>query len=288
MPTKVEKDVYSGTETTGHEWDGIKELNTPLPRWWLYVFYACVAWSVVIMVLYPAIPTLTGYTAGVFQEQRRVELEQEMAAARERQGEYLVRMENAELEEIVQDQELLAFANRGGEAAFADNCVPCHALGGAGLPGGYPVLADDDWLWGGTLEDIHTTLLYGIRHTSDDTRYSEMPVYRDVLEREEIAAVTEHVLSLSGQEHDADAAATGSEIFAEQCSSCHGENGEGDPDQGAPRLNDQIWLYGGSREEITAQIGRPQQGVMPGWIDRLDPTTIKMLTVYTHGLGGGQ
>jgi len=288
MPTKVEKDVYSGTDTTGHEWDGIKELNTPLPRWWLYVFYACIAWSVVIMVLYPAIPSLTGYTAGVFREQRRVQLEQEMAAARERQGEVLTRMESAELEEIVQDQALLAFANRGGEAAFADNCAACHALGGAGLPGGYPVLADDDWLWGGTLDDIHTTLLYGIRYVSDDTRISEMPAFRGVLEREDVAAVTEHVLSLSGQEHEADLAATGSEIYAENCSACHGDNGEGDPDQGAPNLSDQIWLYGGSREEITAQIGQPKHGVMPGWIDRLEPATIKMLAVYVHGLGGGQ
>jgi len=288
MPTKVEKDVYSGVDTTGHEWDGIKELNNPLPRWWLYVMYATIIWSVVIMVLYPAIPGLTGYTAGIFREQRRVELEQEMAAARERQGAFLTRMENAELEEIVQDQELLAFASRGGEAAFADNCAACHALGGAGLPGGYPVLADDDWIWGGTLEDIHTMLLYGIRHVSDDTRFSEMPVYRGVLESEQIAAVTEYVLSLSGQEHDAEVAEGGAEIYAENCAACHGDTGDGDPDQGAPRLNDQIWLYGGTRAEIAAQISQPQQGVMPGWIDRLEPATIKMLTVYVHGLGGGQ
>lgn len=288
MPTKVEKDAYTGTDTTGHEWDGIKELNTPLPRWWLYVFYACIIWSVGIWVLYPALPTLSGYTAGMLGEQRRVELQQEIAAARDRQGDILARMDEAGLEEIVNDQALLSFATHGGEAAFADNCVACHGLGGAGLPGGYPVLADDDWLWGGTLDAIHETLLVGIRHDSDDTRFSEMPAYRGVLEPDQIGAVTNYVLSLSGSNESDDGLEDGAEIFAEQCAACHGDNGDGDPDQGAPRLNDQIWLYGGTAEQVTAQINRPQHGVMPGWTERLDPTTIKMLTVYVHGLGGGQ
>ena len=290
MPTKIEKDSVTGTETTGHEWDGIKELNTPLPKWWLYVLYVCIAFSVIYWILYPAIPGISGHTEGVIGGSAREALVSKMAEAKEWQGAFLERIRAQELDEIAQDQESLNFALAGGQAAFADNCAPCHGLGGSGRPGGYPVLADDDWIWGGTLDDIHTTLLHGIRHTSDETRDSQMPVYGadELLSREEIAAVTEYVLSLSGQDHDAGAVETGAQIYEDNCLACHGEGGVGIPEVGAPRLNDQIWLYGGTREEIAAQIHRPRQGVMPGWSNRLSDETIKMLTVYTHSLGGGQ
>ena len=289
MPTKVEKDAITGQETTGHEWDGIKELNTPLPKWWVYVFYATIIWSVVWWLLYPTWPGISGYTGGIIGSNQRVELADRMAAAAEEQAQYLDRVAAASMEEISQDQELLPFALAGGGAAFADNCAPCHGLGGGGQ-GFYPSLADDSWIWGGTLDDIHTTLLYGIRVDHEETRFNDMPAYGvdQILSREEIAAVTEHILALSGQEHDAEAAQQGAEIFIEQCAACHGEEGEGLPELGGPRLNDQIWLYGGTREEIAAQIHKPRQGVMPAWTGRLDPETIKILAVYVHSLGGGQ
>jgi len=287
MPTKIEKDAITGQETTGHEWDGIKELNTPLPKWWLYTFYACILFSLVYVVLYPAIPGFSGYTEGVLGYNSRQDLEDQMAKARARQGENLQRMAEAELQEIRSDTDLLTFALAGGDAAFADNCAPCHGQGGAGRPG-FPVLADDAWIWGGSLDDIHTTLLHGIRNDSDESRVSEMPAYADILEPEQIEAVADYVLSLSGAEHDADSATAGQEIYVENCAACHGEAGEGIRELGGPRLSDQIWLYGGERDAVISQIRQPRLGVMPGWQDRLDDTTIKMLTVYVHSLGGGE
>ena len=291
MPTKVEKDSITGTETTGHEWDGIKELNTPLPKWWVWVFYITIIWSVGYMLLYPAVPYITGYTKGLIGYSQRVLVEESIAEARARQADFYDSIEASTPAQILDNPELLAFSLRGGEAAFADNCVPCHALGGAGLPGGYPVLADDDWLWGGSVEDIHLTLLHGIRHDNDETRFSIMTAFGGefgILSREEIRDVADYVLSLSGVEGNAEAVARGEEIFATQCVSCHGDDGRGLREFGAPNLADAIWLYGGSRSDVIAQITRPSHGVMPAFNERLDEATIKMLTVYVHSLGGGE
>ena len=287
MPTKIEKDSISGQETTGHEWDGIKELNTPLPRWWLYTFYACIAFSLVYVILYPAIPSFSSHTPGVLGYNSRVELEGQLAEARARQAESWDAIAAAELSEIRSNADNLTFALAGGAAAFADNCAPCHGQGGAGRPS-FPVLADDAWIWGGSLDDIHATLLHGIRNGGDEARESEMPAYADILEPEQIEAVADYVLSLSGAEHDGTSAAAGQEVYAENCAACHGEAGEGLRELGGPRLNDQIWLYSGSRDEIVSQIRQPRLGVMPGWQERLDASTIKMLTVYVHSLGGGE
>lgn len=289
MPTKIEKDEITGTPTTGHEWDGIRELNTPLPKWWLYTWYVCIAWSVVWWVLYPSWPGITGYFGGIIGADQRLELEQRMAAAQAHQAQYLERITAASLDEIALDPELSSFALAGGAAAFADNCAPCHGLGGAGQ-GFYPSLADDDWIWGGTLDDIHTTLLYGVRSGHDDTRFNDMPAFgaMEILSRAEIDDVVEHVLSLSGRSEDGEAAARGAELYVEQCAACHGDQGEGVPELGAPALNDAIWLYGNSKEAIVAQVSSPRQGVMPAWTGRLDPDTIKIVTVYVHSLGGGQ
>ncbi len=283
MPTKIEKDSITGTETTGHEWDGIKELNTPLPKWWLYVFYATIIWSAIYFVLYPTIPGIKG----LMGYSQREEIVERIADARARQGENLERIAAASLEEIRGDADLLNFALTGGRAAFADNCAPCHAAGGAGRPG-YPILADDDWIWGGSLEDIYLTLLHGIRAGNDDTREGEMPAFGadEMLETEQIGQVADYVLALSQGAASEDT--PGAEIYSENCAACHGEAGEGGRDFGAPRLANQIWLYGGEKEEVVQQIIQPRLGVMPGWTDRLDDTTIKMLTVYVHALGGGE
>ena len=283
MPTKIEKDSITGTETTGHEWDGIKELNTPLPKWWLYVWYATIIWSAIYFVLYPTIPGIKG----LMGYSQREEVVERIAEARARQGGNMERIAAAELEGIKADADLLNFAMTGGRAAFADNCAPCHAAGGAGRPG-YPILADDNWIWGGSLDEIHQTLLYGIRAGNDETRESDMPAFGadELLEKEQIDQVADYVLALSQQAANADT--PGAEIYDENCASCHGEAGEGGRDFGAPRLANQIWLYGGEKEDVVSQITRPRHGVMPAWADRLDDTTIKMLTVYVHALGGGE
>ena len=283
MPTKIEKDSITGTETTGHEWDGIKELNTPLPKWWLYVFYATIIWSAIYYVLYPTIPGIRG----LMGFSQREEIVERIAEARARQGENRERIAAASLEEIRADADLLNFALTGGRAAFADNCAPCHAAGGAGRSG-YPILADDDWIWGGSLEDIYLTLLHGIRAGNDETRFGEMPAFGvdELLEKDQIDQVADYVLALSQGAAGDDT--PGAEVYAENCAACHGEAGEGGRDFGAPKLANQIWLYGGEKEQVVQQIVQPRLGVMPGWTDRLDETTIKMLTVYVHALGGGE
>lgn len=290
MPTKPEKDAITGTEIRSHKWDGIQEMDNPLPRWWLYVLYATIAISIVYYVLYPAIPGLTGYTKGLLGYTERQALDAELAAHRQSQAGYFDRIAQATPAQIRADAELLNFALAGGKAAFADNCAPCHAAGGAGRAG-YPNLADDDWLWGGSLDAIQRTLLHGVRWAQDDdTRVSEMPrfIADKILTKAQVADVTQYVLSLVNRAEDPKAVARGAPIYAEQCVACHGAKGEGNQELGAPRLSNDIWLYQGTPEALAAQIGNPQHGVMPAWVDRLDESTIKMLTVYVHSLGGGQ
>jgi cytochrome c oxidase cbb3-type subunit 3 len=290
MPTKVEKDSVTGTETTGHVWDDIRELNTPLPKWWVYVFYATILWSIGYYVLYPSWPLVTTYVGGTLGYSSRANVEVALAEAKKAQGQYVESIANTDVTEIANNPDLLHFALAGGRAAFNINCAPCHAPGGAGRPGGYPVLADDAWLWGGDLETILQTIDYGIRSGHEETRESEMPAFGadGVLDKAQVGDVAEYVLSLSGKSSDAAAADRGKPLFEENCVACHGEQGEGTPELGAPRLNDQIWLYGGDKADIVAQVNQPKHGVMPAWVGRLDPVTIKMLAVYVHSLGGGQ
>jgi cytochrome c oxidase cbb3-type subunit 3 len=285
----VEIDQPTGQATTGHEWDGIKELNTPLPRWWLWTFYATIAFSLVYVVLYPAVPLLDSATRGVLGYSTRGEVEKTLQAAQEAQAGNLERVASLPLDEIAADDDLLRFAVAGGRSAFLVNCVQCHGSGAAGSPG-YPNLNDDDWLWGGTLEDIHTTISNGIRFDQDaETRVSEMPAFSaGILDKRQINSVANHVLSLSGADHDAALAQEGAEIFAANCAACHGEGGEGNRELGAPALDDAIWLYRSSLPDIAAQVARPRHGVMPAWSHRLDETTIKELTLFVHSLGGGE
>jgi cytochrome c oxidase cbb3-type subunit 3 len=284
-----ERDKITGTATTGHEWDGIKELNTPLPRWWLWTFYGTIVWAIAYSIAYPAWPLINSATAGLLGYSSRAEVAKEIAAAKAAQGQWLERISQSTVEEIAADPELLAFARAGGAAAFRVNCVQCHGSGAAGSKG-YPNLNDDDWLWGGNLEQIHQTLENGIRFTvNPDTRDSQMPIFSEgILDPAGVGQVTEYVLEISGQDHDAALAEKGKTIFAENCVSCHGAAGDGNRELGGPRLADPIWLNGGDRMSVAAQITRPRHGVMPAWKGRLDENTLKQLTVYVHSLGGGE
>lgn len=289
MADQKRTDDVTGYETTGHEWDGIEELNRPLPRWWLYVLYATVIWSIGYYFFYPAIPLVNDYTKGLLGYSQRESVAQQLAAAKEAQKHWRDQIAAVELTAVKDDPELLRFAMAGGQAAFGDNCAPCHGTGAQGFVG-YPNLNDDAWLWGGTLEAIHTTLLHGIRAENDDTRMNDMMAFGrlQILMREQINDVTEHVLALSGQDHDAAAAERGATVFEDNCVACHGEGGVGNQELGAPNLTDVIWLYGGSREAIRESVYNGRAGVMPAWEDRLDPVTIKQLAIYVHSLGGGE
>jgi cytochrome c oxidase cbb3-type subunit III len=289
MPTKIEKDEITGTETTGHEWDGIKELNTPLPKWWVWTFYVTIAWAVGYFIAYPAWPTLSGHTQGVLGWTQREEIAEKLAEAKAQRAPFVGRIESAALEDIRRSPDLLNFAMAGGRSVFVENCAPCHGAGGAGAKG-FPGLADDSWLWGGTLADIHTTITYGIRNANNESRVSVMPKFGadGLLNDRQIDDVAEYVLSISRRPANADAARRGAAVFAENCVACHQENGTGNTDLGAPNLTANIWVYGGDKATIVETIRNSRAGSMPAWTGRLDGATIKMLAVYVHALGGGK
>ncbi len=287
--TKNERDEFSGIETTGHEWDGIKELDNPLPRWWLWTFYATVIFSVGYMIYYPSIPLIEGSTMGISGETTRSIVEKEIAAAHDAQAGMRARIETSSLAEIKATDELYRFAVAGGSSLFKVNCSQCHGSGAQGAPG-YPNLNDDDWLWGGDLDSIYTTIKHGVRNVDDDdARFSLMPTFGDgVLEPKQIADVSQYVLKLAGKQADASAAESGKEVYTTNCASCHGENGEGIREFGGPKLADALWLYAGTGDQIAAQITKPKHGVMPPWGDRLGEVAVKELTIYVHSLGGGE
>lgn len=291
MAKPLKKEVRQ-VETTGHSWDGIEEYNNPLPRWWVWVFYATIVWGIGYTIAYPAWPLITGATPGVLGASTRADVAAEIAAVDAANAAIKAKLVAADLNAIGTDPELATYAENAGAAVFRTNCTTCHGSGAAGFEGkGYPNLLDDDWLWGGTMEDIHLTITHGIRNTTDaDARYSEMPKFGTdgILDETQIAQVAEHVLAISGQEHDAAAAAAGATVFADNCAACHMEDGSGDRTQGAPKLTDAIWLYGGSREAIVQTVTKARFGVMPNWNARLSEDEIRAVAFYVHSRGGGE
>jgi cytochrome c oxidase cbb3-type subunit 3 len=290
MSGHKEIDHVTGVETTGHVWDGdLRELNKPLPRWWVNVLYACIVWAIGYWIVYPAWPTLEGYTKGIWGYSQRAQVTADVAAGKVAQAKYLKLISSTPLDEIGKNQELMGFVQAGGAAAFGDNCAPCHGRGGQGAPG-YPNLNDDDWIWGGTLEEIHNTIGFGIRSGHKDTHDSAMPRFGadGILEPAQISDAAEYVLSLSGKATDQAAVTRGATIFGEQCAACHGPQAKGTKELGAPNLTDAIWLYGGRREDILQSIRTGRGGIMPAWSTRLDAETVKLLAVYVHELGVGK
>ena len=283
-------DPHTGMRTTGHEWDGIRELNTPLPRWWLNILYATIVWAFFYCIAYPAIPLIQSFTPGVLGWSSRQGVNDELTNLRAQRAPIVAALSAASLEEIRQNPQLRSFAIAQGKAAFGDNCAPCHGAGGGGGKG-YANLNDDDWLWGGTLEQIAATINHGVRADDDASHAGVMPAFgRDgVLDAHEMSNAADYVRSLAGLQTPPEAdLEAGAKIFAENCSACHGENGKGNMELGAPNLTDAIWLYGSDKATIVEGLTNGRGGVMPAWAGRLDPTTIKALTVYVHTLGGGQ
>ncbi len=281
-------DEISGVETTGHEWDGIRELNNPMPRWWVWTFYLTIVWAIGYAIAYPSIPLPGGNTKGWLGVTNRGELTKELTVASAAQAKYVDAIKATDVAGILANPELRTFAIAGGGAAFKVNCVQCHGSGAAGSPG-YPNLNDDDWLWGGDITALYTTLQHGIRYAGDaETRTSEMPAFGDILKPEEVDQVANFVVSLSGGEADAAKVTAGQPLVATNCAACHGEQAKGGRDFGAPNLTDGIWLKGSSLAAVTNQILHPTHGVMPAWSARLGDTTVKELAVYVHSLGGGE
>ena len=285
-----EIDQPTGVETTGHSWDGIKELNNPLPRWWVILFWISIIWSVVYWVFMPSWPGINGYLKGVRNHTERENVEVAIAALETERSEQMQQLLGVEtLETLEANQPLRQYALEAGKSIFGDNCATCHGAGGQGFKG-YPNLVDDDWLWGGSLDDIQATLHHGIRSTHPDTRLSLMQAFgRDgLLPREQISDLVEYVVFLSGREADNAAVERAMPVFAQQCASCHGVDGRGDQAQGAPNLADAIWLYGGDRVSIQESLYQGRGGVMPAWTDRLTDEQIVALALYVQSLGGGE
>ncbi len=287
---KQDIDQVTGTPTTGHRWDDIGELDTPLPRWWLWVFYATIVWSIGYWVVYPSWPLITSYTKGAFDWASRSAVAEDLAALKAQRAPMMDRLAAAKLDQIMADPQLLDFARAHGRVTFRDNCAGCHGAGGAGGRG-YPNLNDDDWLYGGKIEQIADTIRHG-SHTDDEKGHmTRMPSFgRDgMLKRAEIDNVADYVRSLSKLEVDPKAdLAAGRKVFAEVCTQCHGPEGKGDREKGAPNLTDAIWLYGSDKATIVEGLWNGRGGVMPAWAGRLDDATIKAVAVYVWGLGGGQ
>jgi len=283
-------DHVSGTTTTGHEWDGIKELNTPLPRWWVITFYLTIVWAIGYWFVYPAWPLLWSHTTGFLQYSSRADVAVELANLEKIRGAKMVALGAASLADIEKDPALLALARARGKTVFGDNCAPCHGTGAAGAKG-YPNLNDDDWLWGGSLDQILQTIQFGARSGHAMTHEGQMLAFgkEGVLKKDQIVTVANYVRSLSGlptaKGYDASA---GAKIFSDNCAVCHGDAGKGNQDLGAPNLTDKIWLYGSDEATIIETVTNGRSGVMPAWVGRLDPSTVKALAVYVHSLGGGK
>ncbi len=298
MSGLAEFDPVSGQSTSGHEWDGIRELNTPMPIWWVYTFFACIVFAVAYCIVYPAIPLGDHFTPGMGGGLARQQLEKDLTAQAVKFKVQRDRIAALSVADIAKDPDLLAYALKGGDALYRNNCQPCHQAGGGGAVG-YPVLSDNVWIWGGTLESIETTLTHGIRSEKDpETRQSMMPAWgRDkLLTSEQISQVADYVVAMEAQK--APASGAGREIYLANCAACHSSDGakaisDGNPAVGAPPLGSGVGLYAGPNKVVTkeiavAQIYNPRHGVMPAWSDRLTVSEIKELTLYVHELGGGQ
>jgi cytochrome c oxidase cbb3-type subunit III len=284
------KKSTSKIETTGHVWDGIEELNTPMPRWWLWTFIGCTLWGIGYTVAYPAWPMLTRATPGVLGASTRADVAADIARFETANAGISDRLAAADLTAIAATPELQAYATAAGGAIFRTNCSQCHGSGAAGVQAsGYPNLLDDDWLWGGDIGAIYTTIAHGIRNDTDpEARFSQMPAFGDVLEAGQIEAVVQHVLALARAPHDAPKAALGAVVYAENCAACHGEAGMGNRELGAPNLTDAIWLYGKSPENLVETVVYARGGVMPSWNAKLSDAEIRAVAAYVHQLGGGE
>lgn len=289
MALKPTKPAAKPVETTGHEWDGLAELNNPLPKWWLYTWIACIVVAVGQMVLYPSIPGISGYWHGLLGYSTRAGVDRDVKALVVQRAASMDKIAAMPIDAVMRDAELAQMANTSGRITFANNCQPCHGAGGAGAAG-YPALAAGAWIWGGTLGDIEQTVTHGIRNADTDSRTSAMPRFGadGILSAPEIQSVADHVMTFYGTPTPGVDTAKGAELFAANCAACHGEKGEGNRTVGAPKLASRVHLYGTTRAAVVSQITAPRQGMMPAWNTRLDPATIKSVAIYVHGLGGGE
>ncbi len=281
-----ERDPHTGIYTTGHEWSGITELDTPIPRAVKFFYGLTFAIALTMWILLPTWPLLTTYTPGLLGFSQRNFVQDQLAEAADQRAGWADRVARLDLNDSTDDPEARAIAIRTGATLFADNCAVCHGRDATGGPG-FPDLRDGAWLWGGTAEDIHETLRVGINSRHDETRFGQMPAFgRDqMLERADILALVTYVRQVAGlEEVEAEVIEAGEALFAENCASCHGEDARGDSTLGAPNLTDEIWIYGGGRETVYRTLFGGRAGHMPHWGDRLSPVQLRILALYVQSL----
>lgn len=277
-------DELTGRETMGHDFDGIEELNNPMPRWWLISFYLLIIWGIGYTIAYPAWPMISGATSGLLGYSTRGEVAADINAHDAANSDLVTALLSQDMAEFDPQSDLHRYAAARGGAVFRAQCSQCHGAGAAGGLG-YPNLLDNDWLWGGSLEQIAYSIRHGIRNqTDDEAHYSEMPAFKDILQADEIAAIAGFIPTLPQADWDSDAAL----LFADNCASCHGDKGTGDRELGAPNLADAIWLYGGDPDALVATITHSRFGVMPAWGQRLSEEDVRAVATYVHTLGGGE
>jgi cytochrome c oxidase cbb3-type subunit 3 len=261
-----------------------------MPRWWLWLFYATIVWGIAYCIVYPAWPLVSSYTTGVFGWHSRAAVATDLDQLKTLRGPMTTKLAATPLSDIKSDQALADFTYAAGRSSFRENCGPCHGSGGGGAKG-YPNLNDNDWLWGGTLEQIQQTIEFGVRSGHAKSHESQMPAFgRDsMLKSAEIVNVAHYVRSIANlaTRPGVDLAA-GKKIYADSCAVCHGDDGKGKKEMGAPNLTDGIWLYGSDEATIIDVVTNSRASVMPAWGGRLDPETIKALAYYVHSLGGGE
>jgi cytochrome c oxidase cbb3-type subunit 3 len=285
-----ELDPVSGHRTTGHEWNGIKELDTPVPRGVLIFIVVTHLWALIWWVLMPTWPLITTYTKGLLRTDQHEMVERDLVAAQAERAAWMKAIETASFEEIQADEDLMRIVRNTGRQLFGDNCAACHGADGRGRSN-YPDLTDDDWLWGGGPERIAETMRIGINSRHENTRVAQMPAFgRDaMLDRTQVRNVATYVHSLSNPAtstpQNVEQVQAGKEIFLTTCAACHGEDARGNREVGAPNLTDRYWVYGGDLQAIIASVHGGRQGHMPTWDERLTPAEIKMLALYVDSLG---
>ena len=288
-----ERDPFSGRETTGHEWNGIKELDTPVPRGVLMFVIVTHIWAIVLWFLVPSWPLGTTYTKGLLGVEQRKTVEAQLVEAQRGRSGSMSRIEKEDYKAILADEALMQTVRRTGRQLFGDNCAACHGRDGRG-GANYPDLTDDDWLWEGGPANIAQTIRTGINTQHAESRVAQMPAFgRDkMLERVEVSSVTAYVYSLTHPEYstpqDVERIKAGREVFVTVCAACHGEDAKGNRDLGAPNLTDPKWVYGGGLDAIFALVHGGRQGHMPTWDERLTPAEIRTLALYVHDLGAQQ
>lgn len=277
-------DELTGQETMGHDFDGIEELNHPMPRWWLISFYLLIIWGIGYTIAFPAWPMISGATKGLLGYSTRAEVAANIAAHEDANADLVGALLSQDMAAFDAQSDLHRYAAARGGAVFRAQCSQCHGAGAAG-GAGYPNLLDNDWLWGGSLEDIAFSIRHGIRNqTDDEARYSEMPAFKDILEPQQIDEIAAFIPTLSRADWNSE----GGILFLDNCASCHGDQGTGDRALGAPNLADALWLYGGDQETLVETITYSRFGVMPAWGQRLSEEDVRAVATYVHALGGGE